>query len=112
MKTPRLNRQLVLEAPQRIEDGAGGYVETWQALGTLWAQVTARTGREIAQSGASVSAMNFKITLRGSPFGDAQRPRPEQRFREGERVFVIHAVAEADADGRYITCFATEETAV
>ncbi|WP_299776727.1 phage head closure protein [uncultured Roseobacter sp.] len=112
MKTPRLNRQLVLEAPQRIEDGAGGYVETWQSLGTLWAQVTARSGRELAQSGASVSAMSYKIVIRGAPFGDAKRPRPEQRFREGERVFVIKAVAENDANGRYITCFATEESTV
>lgn len=112
MKTPRLNRKLVLEAPQRTEDGAGGYVETWQALGTVWAQVTARTGREIVQSGAPISAMGCKIVVRGASFGDAQRPRPEQRFREGERVFVIQAVAENDANGRYITCFATEESTV
>lgn len=112
MKTPRLNRKLVLEAPQKTEDGAGGYVEVWNALGTLWAQVTARTGRETAQSGTSVSAMSYKIVVRGAPFGNAERPTPDQRFRDGARVFVIKAVADDDANGRYITCFATEETAV
>ncbi|WP_298836389.1 phage head closure protein [uncultured Roseobacter sp.] len=112
MTTPRLNRRLELEEPQRVPDGAGGFVTQWQVLGTLWAQVTARTGRETAQSGAPISAMSYRIVVRGTPFGAPDRPRPEQRFRDGERLFVIQAVAEEDADGRYITCFATEETAV
>ncbi|WP_298971452.1 head-tail adaptor protein [uncultured Roseobacter sp.] len=112
MKTPRLNRQLVLEDPQKVPDGAGGYVEVWQALGTLWAQVTARTGRETALSGAPISSMSYRIMVRGAPHGAPDRPKPEQRFRDGARFFVIQAVADEDADGRYITCFATEETAV
>ncbi|MBW4708535.1 phage head closure protein [Roseobacter sp. YSTF-M11] len=112
MNAPRLNRKLVLETPVKIADGAGGYVEDWQPLGTLWAQVSARTGRETAQSGAPVSAMSYRIVVRGAPFGAPDRPKPEQRFREGERLFVIQAVAEEDADGRFITCFATEEIAV
>lgn len=112
MKAPRLNRKLVLEAPQKIGDGAGGYVDVWQALGTLWAQVSARSGRETTQSDAPVSAMSYRITVRGAPFGSPERPKPDQRFREGERLFVIRAVAEDDANGRYITCFATEETVV
>ena len=112
MKTPRLNRKLVLEARQKVEDGAGGYVATWQPLGTLWAQVTARTGRETVQSDAPVSAVNYKIIVRGAPFGSGERPGPEQRFRDGARIFVIRAVAEDDANGRYLTCFATEEVAV
>ncbi|MCV3271136.1 phage head closure protein [Roseobacter sinensis] len=112
MSAPRLNRQLVLEAPQRLDDGAGGYVETWQALGTLWAEVKPRSGRERALSETAVSAMSYRITVRGAPFGDAQRPVPDQRFREGARLFLIEAVAEGDASGRYLTCFATEEVAV
>ncbi|MDW3221787.1 MAG: phage head closure protein [Paracoccaceae bacterium] len=112
MKAPRLNRKLILEDPQMAPDGSGGFVETWQALGTLWAQVVARSGRETAQSGASISAVSYRIIVRGAPDGAPNRPKPEQRFRDGERFFMIQAVAEDDADGRYITCFATQETAV
>lgn len=112
MKTPRLNRQLVLEAPERLSDGSGGFITAWQPLGTLWAEVIARTGRETAQSGAPISAMSYRILVRGAPFGSPQRPNPEQRFRDGARLFLIQAVAEEDLDGRYLTCFATEETAV
>ncbi|QJF51506.1 head-tail adaptor protein [Roseobacter ponti] len=112
MSVPRLNRRLVLEEPQRLSDGAGGFSTQWHALGTLWADVTARTGRETAQSGAPVSAMSYRIIVRGAPWGNAARPKPEQRFREGARIFLIQAVAEEDAEGRFITCFAREETAV
>lgn len=112
MTAPRLNRRLVLENPQRVSDGAGGFVESWVPLGVIWAQVTSRTGRETGLSGDAISAMNYKILIRGAPYGAPDRPKPEQRFREGARLFIIQAVAEDDIDGRYLTCFATEEVAV
>lgn len=112
MKTPRLNRKLVLENPNRMGDGAGGFAVAWQPLGIVWAEVTARSGRETTQAAAPISAMSFRIVLRATPHGSIDRPKPEQRFRDGERIFLIRAVAEEDPDGRYLTCFATEETAV
>ena len=111
MNGPVLNRKLVLEAPGRVGDGAGGFTETWTALGELWAEVTARSGRERAEAGAPVSAVSYRIVVRAAPYGAVSRPMPEQRFRDGTRLFVIQAVAEADAAGRYLTCFADEEVA-
>ncbi|MDW4496816.1 head-tail adaptor protein [Sulfitobacter sp. D35] len=110
--TPRLNRRLVLETPETIPDGAGGFDSVWVALGTIWGEVTARTGRELAQAEAAISRMSFRIVVRAAPFGSPDRPQPQQRFREGQRIFLIEAVAEEDADTRYLTCFATEEVAV
>lgn len=112
MSAPRLNRQLVLEAPDRLADGAGGFVQGWVPLGMIWAEVTSRSGRETAQSGAPVSAMGYRITVRGAPEGSQERPTPRQRFREGNRIFAIDAVAEADPGGRYLTCLVTEEQVV
>ena len=112
MSVPRLNRRLVLEAPERSSDGSGGFVEGWAALGTVWAEVTARTGRETAQSGAPVSRMSYNIVVRGAPFGAQRRPQPQQRFRDGQRLFLIQAVAERDPEGRYLTCFVDEELVV
>ncbi len=112
MKRITLNRQLVLEAPERIADGAGGFDETWVAKGTLWAEVRARTGRETTGGGAQVSNTGYRITVRAAPYGAASRPKPEQRFRDGTRIFRIEAVAEMDPVGRFLTCFAEEEVAV
>ncbi len=111
MKRVHLNRRLVLEAPERVADGAGGYVDGWIVLGEVWAQVTARSGREKQGEGVSVSNVGYRITVRGAPVGASNRPQPDQRFREGARVFRILAVAEQGHDGRYLTCFAEEEVA-
>ncbi len=105
----RLNHPLVLEEMTRSPDGAGGFAGAWVALGTLWAAIEARTGREAAQDPVPVSATGYRITVRAAPTGSARRPRPDQRLRSGTRIFRILAVAEADPDARYLTCFAREE---
>ena len=109
MTTPVLNRKLVLEGPLRAEDGAGGYTQYWVELGSLWADVKPGTGRERASGGTTLSRVATKITVRGAPEGSDARPKPEQRFREGNRVFTILAVTERDARGHYLTCFTEEE---
>ncbi len=111
MSGPRLNRKLALEAPARVSDGAGGFTETWSALGTLWADVQSRSGRERAEAGMALASTSFWVVVRAAPVGSAMRPAPEQRFRDGARIYVIRAVSERDADGRYLTCFADEEVA-
>ncbi|MDK3072945.1 head-tail adaptor protein [Sedimentitalea sp. JM2-8] len=109
MNGPHLNRLLSLEAPIRIADGAGGYVETWAVLGEHWAEVRSRTGRERDEAGVPISTVSYNIVVRSAPFGSTARPMPQQRFRDGQRLFVIQAVAERDREGRFLTCFADEE---
>ena len=112
MSMPRLNRRLTLESPGRVPDGAGGYEQTWTALGVVWAQLKARSGRETQVALAAVSTVPYTIMERAAPVGDPQRPVPEQRFRDGARVFHIRTVAEADPEGRYLICAAEEEVVI
>ena len=109
MSAPRLGRALVLEALERVADGAGGYSETWVPRGTLWAEVTAGAGRLAEGEDVAFAQVPWRIVVRGAPVGAPSRPLPEQRLRDGMRVFVILAVAERGLDGRYLTCFAREE---
>jgi head-tail adaptor len=104
-----LNRKLMLEAPVRTPDGAGGFVETWAALGTLWARIEARAGDENAGQFGSESVVNYKIFVRAAPVGSPARPKPEQRLSEDGRIFRIQAVTEWDQAGLYLVCFAREE---
>ncbi|WP_375690240.1 head-tail adaptor protein [Pseudooceanicola sp. LIPI14-2-Ac024] len=106
---PRLNRRLVLEAPVRVADGAGGFTQSWATLGTLWGEVLPRTGREREGEGLPLARVGYRIVVRAAPVGDAARPQPEQRFRDGDRVYPIEAVAERDVTGLYLICFAREE---
>lgn len=111
MSAPHLDRALVLEAPLRVGDGAGGYVRDWQVKGVLWAEVKSGIGRETAAFAVTVSRVPYRITVRAAPYGAPSRPVAGQRFRDGDRVFQINAVAECNAQARYLTCFAEEETA-
>jgi len=106
----RLNRHLQLQTPARVADGAGGFTQSWMPLGQLWAHVITRAGREAAGAASPMSRVSYKIIVRGAPVGAQSRPQPDQRFVEDERVFRILAVAEDDADGRYLVCTAQEET--
>ncbi len=111
MRAPHLNRALTLETATRVADGAGGFAESWQALGTLWAEVTPKSGREREREDVSAARTEFRITVRAVPEGQLGRPSAGQRFREGSRVFRILAVTERDGLARYLICFATEELA-
>ncbi|MEM1065225.1 MAG: head-tail adaptor protein [Pseudomonadota bacterium] len=111
MGRPVLNRKLVLEEAISLPDGAGGFSRSWTVLGELWADVRHGAGRERAVDFATISSVPYRITVRAAPVGQSSRPKPDQRFREGARIFRILAVADDDAAGHYLTCFAREEVA-
>ena len=108
MKGVRLTRPLLLEVAVRAGDGAGGYVEAWQARGTVWAEVRPGAGREGAVLGSAVPVQPVRVILRGLPVGHDLRPVAGMRFRDGARAFRVLAVTEADAGGRYLTCACEE----
>lgn len=112
MSAPQLNRSLVLEAPLHLADGAGGFTPSWEALGVVWAEVRAATGRQAAgPAGTPQARARFRITLRAAPQGSTMRPAAGQRLRDGARIFAIEAVTDYGQDNRYLTCHTAEETA-
>ena len=106
-----LNRRLVLEERLETADGAGGLTQGWVALGTLWAAMDSRSGREVNRGAVRLSRAVYRVTVRAAAPGAPSRPRPDQRFREGTRVYRILAVSEHDPQARYLTCFVEEEVA-
>lgn len=111
MSKVRLNRCLSLEAPERVADGAGGFVETWRELGTLWAEIKPRSGRITKGETDALSVASFRITVRAAPVGHAARPKPGQRFRMKDRGFRVEAVTEVEPRGLYLQCQCEEEQA-
>ncbi len=109
MREVDLKWPLVLEAKVLLADGAGGLRETWTPLGTIWADVRPRSGREVEGEATSLSRSLWTITIRAAPFGAPSRPVAGQRFRSGPRRFAIAAVQETDASARWLACTAEEE---
>ncbi|MGR3572452.1 head-tail adaptor protein [Brevirhabdus sp.] len=110
MRPVELSRRLVLEAPVRQGDGAGGHTLAWEALGVVWGDMRAvGGGREGARGGLRLSRQRFGVILRAAPPGSASRPRAGQRLRWGARILPIEAVAEWDAAARFLICHVHEE---
>jgi head-tail adaptor len=109
MSAPKLTHLLVLEQASRVPDGAGGFTSQWAEVCQHWAEITPGTGRQTAGEEVFLAQVPYRITLRAAPVGAPMRPRPEQRLRLGARIFTILAVAERDAEGRYLVCFSREE---
>lgn len=109
MSGPKLNRKLVLEDGVLTPDGAGGFDRVWTALGELWAEIKPGTGRERGAEHLTVSTIPLRITVRAAPHEAPSRPKPEQRFRAGNRLFRILAVTESDHTAQFLTCFCQEE---
>ena len=110
MTAHQLSRRLTLEAPVQMPDGAGGHTLSWTELGHHWADIRASRGRETAVPGGRAGQLALKIVVRATPQGAPSRPRPEQRFREGARLFEIATVAEMPGRPDLLVCYATEET--
>lgn len=109
MAKPVMNTELVLEEPQQIGDGGGGFRTIWTPVGTLWGEVKSSSARERAVGARQVSEISHQITIRNAPNGSPRRPRASCRFRSGDRVFAIRGIAEADARGAFLTCWTAEE---
>lgn len=108
MSAPELTRRLVLERPVESPDGGGGVRREWQALGAHWAEVRPSGAIERSFGGVETSVVTHRLTLRWAPFGAPSRPRAHQRLRDGERVYEVLGVAEADGHNRFMLVWARE----
>lgn len=106
--TLRLNRRFILEAPADAPDGAGGWTRNWVPLGVHWGEMTPLSAREPVAGERQESRVTHRIAIRAAPEGAPSRPRSNQRFRLGSRVFGVKAVYESDGGYRYLTCLVEE----
>lgn len=106
----RLNRKLILEAPVRSADGAGGFSGGWTVLGIHWGRLEPGFGRLERGEEAARSRASYRVIIRAVPPTSVSRPKPGHRFRDGARVFDIRAVQDS-RDVRFLTCLVDEEEA-
>ena len=104
-----LDRKLVLEERQETADGAGGFTGSWQALGVHWASLRQRSGRLERGDGAARSRVSYILRIRAVAPDQPSRPRAGQRFRAGNRVFLIRSVGDARNAPGFLDCLADEE---
>lgn len=107
MDASDLTAELVLEAPGRLADGAGGWSVTWTPLGMIWANMRSVSASERQHGGRSYGRVTHRVTVRSAPAGSPRRPGADQRFLAGDRVLNILGVSEARQQG-FLTCWCEE----
>ncbi len=60
----RLRERVTIEQPVRLPDGAGGADVTWKVLASVWAEVVALAGTEVAPGARDEARQAHRITIR------------------------------------------------
>jgi SPP1 family predicted phage head-tail adaptor len=103
MNPGALNQRLTLEIPLETADGAGGVIRTYAAGPLLWANVTALRARHETVAGGSGATVTHRILVRTGP-----EITTRHRLSQGVRRFIIRAVHDDDASGRFLRIEAEE----
>ena len=100
----RLRQRLALEKPTPVPDGFGGSVFSWDAVATLFGEVTPLRADERSVGEGLGDLVTHRIVIRYR--ADVS---PGDRFVLGVRVFRVRGVSDPDEDGRYLVCLCEEE---
>lgn len=60
----RLRQRITIRRDVRSPNGKGGFTTAWQDVGTVWAEVIGRTGREATIGEAIQGISVYQITIR------------------------------------------------
>jgi SPP1 family predicted phage head-tail adaptor len=96
--------RLTLEKPVATDDGAGGRMIAWSAVASVWAEMTPLKAEEKPRGEGLIDMTLHRVVIRRR--GDV---KVGDRFRRGERTFLVLALRDPAEDGRYLECLAEEE---
>jgi SPP1 family predicted phage head-tail adaptor len=96
--------ELALEAVALADDGAGGHVESWNEVATVFAQVEPVRADGRFGADQTIETVTHRVTLRFR--GDVGSG---MRFAKGTRRFAVLTVHDPDETGRYLVCRTREQ---
>ncbi len=98
-----LRREVTLQSPVEITDGAGGFSVSWSDVATVWADVRPLSGSEQWMARKLQSAITHRVTLRYRAGVTAR-----MRILYGTRVFNIRTVINIDEANEFLELLAEE----
>jgi len=92
-----LNRQVAVWRVVRVDDGMGGWEETWDQVGTVRARFSQPSATERVLADQSQARLTHIVYL----LADADVRRGDE-IRDGSRVFEVLATFEPSEPGTYL----------
>ena len=95
---------LLVEAPEDVPDGAGGFNRQWREVAATWGMVVPLSARmrEIARQTDERTSHHVTVRHRTDI-------RSGMRFRKGGRLLRIVTAHDPDETGRFLMCRCEEE---
>lgn len=98
-----LRHRVLLQQPVRIDDGAGGAVQSWETIAELWAAVLPVSGDERLSADALTGRLTHEVWIRYRP-GVTRA----MRFQHAGRTLDINAVLEDRGLRHRLRCLCVE----
>ncbi|WP_158215851.1 phage head closure protein [Notoacmeibacter marinus] len=99
MDAGKLRTRLVLEAPVRTPDEAGGQDVQWHAVGEFFAHVEPVGARQTTEGEAERQEITHRVTLR-----HRNDVSPAMRLLRNGHAMRVETVRDLDGSGRYLVC--------
>lgn len=87
MRAGLLLNRVKIQKHQRIKDAAGQYIESWEDVAQVWANIRHLSGSESIKAGAVTSVVNASIRVRSRTTVDASC-----RVLHDDRAYDVEAV--------------------
>ena len=100
----QMTARLDLERPQAVPDGQGGGMLAWTVAASLWARIEPVSAVIAEEASAAAGRITHRIWVR---FRDDVAAG--QRFRKGDRIFLVRLVRDPDETRRYLVCQCEED---
>lgn len=103
MNTGKLRHRATIQQLVSTDDGAGGSIETWQNVATVWAAIEPLRGNERYTAQQVQSTLTHKVTIRYR-----EGIKPQMRLTYKGRIFDIESVIDIEERHRWLELLCSE----
>ena len=103
MRAGNLRHLVELQEQTSVDDGAGGSETSYVPRATMWADITATSGREFFQAKTLMPELTHQVEIRYRT-----DVKPGMRFVEGQKVYRIQAAPDPEGRQRRLLCMCQE----
>ena len=103
-----LRHRVTIERKVSAQDATGALVESWEVVGTVWAEVVPMTARELVAAGRDFGEISHQVLIRYHPALAAPLSTAATRVVYGVRVRALFGSINQDERNRLITLMCKE----
>jgi SPP1 family predicted phage head-tail adaptor len=89
----RLRHRITLQSKETTRDVMGGEIITWVDVATVWAEVSALSGRALIAAQQAQSEITARIIVRKAAAGSIA---DDWRIKHGADIYTLHAIIPSD----------------